>query len=109
LSLPPDFIKDLQKEYISTFPEKTQAIQKAFDLKDWSALLSHFHKLAGSGATYSMPEITTLCRKMEDYLDQNPKPKEDAILRGIELLNKIFKSRANEKVYELNDSDINFF
>ena len=100
--LPPEVLKELQQEYISSFADKEKAIENALTARDWKSLLQHFHKLAGSGATYSMPEITELCRTVENYLLQTPQPSEKVLVDSISVLKKIFASRKSGESYKLS-------
>lgn len=104
--LPDEIIRELQKEYIATFPEKLNVIEKEFEQKNWPGLLHVFHKLAGSGATYSMPEISELCRSVEMLLAQNKNPSVPVVSESIIVLKKIFDCRRTGQAYELTNDPI---
>jgi HPt (histidine-containing phosphotransfer) domain-containing protein len=105
-ALPLEVIKELQKSYIATFSEKEKIVDDAFSKHDWQALKQLLHKLAGSGATYSMPEITIICRHLETYLDQTVDPDHKIISESITVLKKIFKARKTGEPYVLKEDPV---
>ena len=92
-SLPPEVMKKLQEEYIATFPTKLQILRDGSAKNDLAILKQQFHKLAGSGSTYSMPEITQLGRASEEYIGRNAKPDKQILDQAIDLMASIFESQ----------------
>jgi len=100
-----DFLKQLQSDYIATFQEKMTAIKGAFTARQWVTLAQIFHKLAGSGATYSMPEITEISREIETYLQSCQTPSMAFLEESISTLDKIFKCREKGESFDLSHVD----
>lgn len=68
--LPESLRFELQLEYISTFSAKIQELQEAAKENDSKNMKNLLHKLAGSGQTYEMPEITKVARELEESLEK---------------------------------------
>jgi HPt (histidine-containing phosphotransfer) domain-containing protein len=68
-ALPPEVLAEIQKEYIDGFSEKIAIIKNCLSKKDWNGLAVLVHKIAGSGKTYQMPELSLLSRSLEDRLN----------------------------------------
>lgn len=102
-ALPPEILEKLQVEYIGTFDEKVASAKSALKAKNWEDLYQVFHKLAGSGATYFMPEISVLGRQVETYLKTTQSPDSALIEESVELLVSIFDGRKNKTPLDLTD------
>lgn len=100
--LPPELLRELQGEYIKTFDEKIHDLSHSLECADFDSLESQFHKLAGSGTTYGMPEISKLSRGMENYLKESPKKEFEVVSQAIEILKGIFADRKAGKIYDLD-------
>src|SRR6185312_8927050 len=87
--LPADLKDELQKEYASTFDEKIKELEEAMSEESPRKLREIFHKLAGSGKTYEMEEISNISRQCEELLTETFPKK--TILDAIHSLKKIFK------------------
>jgi HPt (histidine-containing phosphotransfer) domain-containing protein len=72
--LPPEVLLDLQKEYLSGFPDKINEVWRALRRGDFKTICHYFHKFAGSGSTYEMPEISASAKNLEMYLVTAPNP-----------------------------------
>ncbi len=100
--LPRELKLELQRDYIATFDQKLLDLQIALRANDgagdFDRLLELFHKLAGSGTTYEMPEITRVAREAElattAFADQG-KLDHKTMRDFLELLAKIFASEKN--------------
>jgi HPt (histidine-containing phosphotransfer) domain-containing protein len=101
--LPPEVLAKLQADYIASFPEKVTALNEALSNKDKAAIRNLTHKLAGSGATYAMPEITKVARAVETYIDKSPNINMDHVGSGIALLKQIFDSRRKGASFLVSD------
>lgn len=66
-----DLLKELQKEYLGSFPEKIanlEALLKSGQLDD---LTTEYHKLKGTGRTYGLPEVTQLGELLESIAEHD--------------------------------------
>ena len=89
--LPSDLKNELQKEYVATFDQKIFELDHAFQAKDVESLKNIFHKLAGSGETYEMDEMSNIAKLGQKLLkDSFP---EDKVKKAIDALKNIFKER----------------
>lgn len=105
--LPPEILAELQQEYIQTFDEKKQSLEMALKSHNMKQLTEVIHKLAGSGTTYNMPEITRSARIVETYLLKTKKPDMRLLRQAIDLLKEIFDSRKlNKPVLDVTDHSI---
>lgn len=57
---------ELRTEYLASFPQKFIDIETHLAARDFSRLREDFHKLKGTGKTYGIPEISTLCAIVEN-------------------------------------------
>ena len=68
--------RQLQAEFLRGGPDRLVDIDETLDRLDrgtaatLSDLKRHFHKLAGAGATYQRPQISTLAREAERRCDE---------------------------------------
>jgi HPt (histidine-containing phosphotransfer) domain-containing protein len=90
-SLPSEVLAELQTEYIKGFPQKIAAIDEALQKKQWLALREVLHKLAGSGSTYQMPEISETARAAEVYLEKTKSPDIEKIRSDVACLKGILE------------------
>ncbi len=104
--LPPEIMERLQKDYINTFDEKLAGLEKALKESNWLELYNIFHKLAGSGATYYMPEISVLGRHAEKYFKLTSKPNPTVAAECIELIKNIFTARKTGSTLAVDDHPI---
>lgn len=87
--LPPDLKDELQKEYAASFDDKIAELENALKTLDVKKLENAFHKLAGSGKTYEMDEISDIARQCETLL--KGAFQEDKIKAGVQKLKQLFK------------------
>ena len=72
-----ELFQHLRERYIKSIPAKLAELTSAWDLvrdENWTkepmtALKRHVHRLAGSGSSYGLPEITKAAKKLENSLD----------------------------------------
>ena len=93
-SLPEDIMKKLQEDYLVSFVQKIETMREAHARGDTLSVRQVFHKLAGTGATYLMPEITTLGRAAEDYIEKTKSVDSGLLLKAIDLMGEIYKKRS---------------
>lgn len=86
-------MKELQLDYIKSIPEKVQILETCLDKGDQSALRDGFHRMKGSGATYGLPEISTLCAVMERICEQKSLQLNKVIPSALEILTDIYIQR----------------
>lgn len=104
--LPPELLAELQKEYIKTFPEKAAILTSSIEKQDFDSVQNQLHKMAGSGATYGMPEITKVCRTLENYLQDSPDKSFRHLASGVELVKRILAARTSGTVINLDDEKV---
>lgn len=63
-----EMLKELQKNYIKTMPDKLAAMTKHIEAKNFQSLREEFHKIKGTGKTYGIPEISDLGAVFEEIL-----------------------------------------
>jgi len=102
--LPPDILDELRKEYLDSAPNLIDQIKVALKNGDWESIEKHFHRFAGSGKTYGLPEITTIGRGIETYLQKTQNGFSPALLaQAISLFEKVVESY--QKGTSLSESD----
>lgn len=88
--LPTDILDELRKDYLNSLPEIIKEIRVALEEQDWEVIEKHFHRFAGSGQTYGLPDITTVGRGIETYLQKNPEsPSPELLAEAISIFEKI--------------------
>ncbi len=97
-----DMLQDLQKDYVATFQSKIDLAQRALKEEQWDELHQLFHKLAGSGATYQMPEISFLGSLLDTYMNSSTIHDPKIMAEGVALLEEVLSSRQkkSEKAIE---------
>ena len=102
-----DMLKGLREEYLQELPEKISDIEMVIESEDREDLHQCFHKLKGTGMTYGIPEISTLCASVEEIIekdfDQGLKSSQVATM----LLRKIHDSRVKGQPFDL-ETDLDF-
>ncbi|MCC6277720.1 MAG: Hpt domain-containing protein [Oligoflexia bacterium] len=96
--IPSDVLAEIQKEYTDGFPEKIATIKAALSSNNWNALAEITHKIAGSGKTYQMPELSTLSRAIEMRLLKFQACDETAQLGAQKLIEALEARRAGRSV-----------
>jgi HPt (histidine-containing phosphotransfer) domain-containing protein len=91
--LPPEVMAELQAEYVKNFSEKIAAINDGVQKRDWLAVMEVFHKMAGSGATYKMPEVSTLARAIELHIKRKGNPDIDTFNTAWDIFKKVLDGR----------------
>jgi len=89
--LPPELLQELKQDYLNGLPSVISEIKAALVSQDWEAIEKHFHRLAGSGQTYGLPEITVVGRKVEDYLQKNSNPSHEFLEKALSELEMTLK------------------
>jgi hypothetical protein len=93
MTLPPDILDELRKDYLNSLPDIILEIKTALEDGDWDIIEKHFHRFAGSGQTYGLPDITTVGRGIEGYLLKNPdEPSPVLLAEAISIFEKIVEN-----------------
>ena len=96
---------ELKQEYISEIPMKLEEIRSHLNANDIVTLQDDFHKLKGTGKTYGIPEISALGEVTETICRENPDQAMEAILKALDILDRIHQNRADSKAYPINSDD----
>ncbi len=94
-----EVMAELRQEYVREIPQKLKKIQELLSEQNWKELRNEFHKLKGSGSSYSLPEITELGSFVEKNLNEDNG--KDTIERSLKILHKIYESRISEQAFSL--------
>lgn len=92
---------ELQADYLKSFPDKIAAFNKYFSEQNWSSLELEFHKLKGTGKTYGIPEVSTLCQKMEDICRDKVDKIPATFHQAIEILEAIEQAYCKSEDFDL--------
>lgn len=91
--LPPDILDELRKDYLNSLPDIIVEIKSALEQEDWEVIEKHFHRFAGSGQTYGLPDITVVGRGIETYLQKNPEdPSPKLVSEAILIFEKVVEN-----------------
>ena len=100
-----ELLRDLQKTYLASIPEKIQAIQILFEANQLKLLKTDFHKLKGTGRTYGLPEVTQIGEAMEQIVaSANPGDIHEAVPLSMQLLGDIAQLRALGELPKIEES-----
>ena len=58
-------LHELKREYLKSFPEKSEEIKSYWIKKDLSELRIQCHKLAGSAASFEFPDVSFAAKTLE--------------------------------------------
>ena len=101
-----DVLQDLKKEYIHSFPQKLDKIEKLTSDENWPELADEYHKLKGTGKTYGFPQISTLCEKMEAMALQTSTQKKPLFENGFTVLKKLLISYQQNKSFSIHEDPL---
>jgi HPt (histidine-containing phosphotransfer) domain-containing protein len=87
--LPPEVLAELRAEYLNSCPEILSEIKNAAAKSDWPSVEHHFHRFAGSGKTFGLPEVTDVARAIEYYIQKNSTPSPKVMDEAIRLFESI--------------------
>jgi HPt (histidine-containing phosphotransfer) domain-containing protein len=96
-----DLLKNLQRDYLASLPDKISNIQRLAHAADNGGLREAFHKLKGTGRTYGVPEVSELAEVVEVICVQRPEQAVAAASHASALLEDIHSYRSQERVFEL--------
>ncbi len=87
-------MKDLREDYVRDLPQRVTSLKKWVEEGQVALVRNEFHKFKGTGATYGLPEISTLGETMERICAELPP--EQALpltLQGAAILEEIYALR----------------
>ena len=93
---------ELKAEYIETFAEKIEQIEKLWQQYNRKDIEMEFHKIKGTGATYGVKEATQVAEVMEDICHQGSAQLGTCILFSLEILKKIRAQYKEGAAYEIS-------
>ncbi len=96
-----DMMSQLRKEYVSTLPEKIQTIRHFLNSGDALGVRGVFHKLKGTGATYGVPELSSLGETLEAYVESNPQDLKSAVPDALDILSQVHVSRLKDEAFNI--------
>ncbi len=100
-----ELLKELQKTYLASIPEKIQAIQILWSAHDLKLLKTDFHKLKGTGRTYGLPEVTQIGEAMEQIVANGPLTAiDECVPLSLQLLNEIAIARGKGETPSIEQS-----
>lgn len=97
-------MSELREDYIKSIPLKIMDIELHLAAKMWPELRNDFHKLKGTGKTYGIPEISTLCDPVEKICVNKPEAVLAVIPSALFLLKEIYSQRLANKEYALENN-----
>ena len=97
-----EMMKGLQREYLSSIPEKIKVILAQIAANDLSNLRESFHKLKGTGRTYGLPEVSELGDMVEAICLEHPVNSVAAGRIAASMLEDVFRERTAGNVFEFS-------
>lgn len=97
-----DLFAELKGEYLDSFPEKIETIQKFWESNNRDGLHNEFHKIKGTGTTYGLPEVTSIAEILEEMCENNCEKLGASIVIALDLLHKICQSYKFDVEYDLH-------
>ncbi len=99
-----EMLKNLQRDYLQSLPEKISDIQKHISAGSAVEMLQDaFHKLKGTGKTYGIPEISVLAAAVEGICHDKPKQAAPAASQALLILQDIHSARNANLQFSLDD------
>ena len=96
-----DLFSELKKEYLDSFEEKFESLNRYWQTGDRKNLQNEFHKIKGTGTTYGVQEATDVATIMEDLCAQESPQLGINVLLALELLQKIRAAHRQGKNFDL--------
>lgn len=97
-----DVLKQLQKTYLASMPEKIANLELLWSKKQLDLLKTDYHKLKGTGRTYGFPEISSLGAALERLCEIDQPSLERAVPISLKLMNRIKELRAKDQALDLD-------
>ena len=98
-----EMLKNLQKDYLQSLPDKISDIRKHIASGSVETLLTAFHKLKGTGKTYGIPEISELAATVEGICQEQPKQAAPVASQAVLILQDIHSARKANVQFSLGD------
>jgi len=96
-----DLLKNLQREYVQSLPEKISDIRKHIKSGSVETLETAFHKLKGTGKTYGIPEISELAATVEHICHEKPAKACPVAAEALSILQDIHSARKEDTAFHL--------
>jgi HPt (histidine-containing phosphotransfer) domain-containing protein len=97
-----DVLKELQKNYLASMPEKISNLELLWSKRELDLLKTDYHKLKGTGRTYGFPEITALGAALERLCEIDQASLERAVPLSVNLMKRIRDLRAQDLALDLD-------
>ncbi len=94
-----EVLKELQGEYIKSLPEKIRHIEKMYKSGKYPEVQDAFHKIKGSGMTYSVPELSAIGATLESICLSYPKEMGWAVQKALYLMQQVYTYRLAGRAY----------
>lgn len=89
-------LNELKAEYLATLPSKIALLEDLIHQSKWNLVTEELHKLKGTGKTYGLPEVSTLCEPLEIQSQIPLFQDQEYFLRAVFLLHKIREAHLNK-------------
>jgi HPt (histidine-containing phosphotransfer) domain-containing protein len=98
-------MSELKEDYLGKLPDKIAYLKKLTIQQDWKALEHEYHKLKGTGKTYGLPEISSVCLKLEAMAQQTETRDHETFTRALTLIEKIHAAHQQGQSFDLQSDD----
>ena len=98
-----DVLAELQKDYVTSIPRKSEAISEHWRLGNILDLQTEYHKLKGTGRTYGLPEVTQLGEALEALCMTHRASLSVAVPLSIAILERIRSHRVQGAQHNLEE------
>lgn len=98
-----EMLKSLQKEYLSSIPEKIKVIEALISAGETHDIREAFHKLKGTGRTYGLPEVSEMAEVVEQICLEHPVNAARAAGTALSILRDIYSARNSQLTYTLSE------
>jgi len=96
-----ELFSELKAEYLETFPEKLEVIQKLWQAKNRRALEDEFHKMKGTGTTYGVEAVSKVAALMENLCYQGHQNLGFGVMLAIELFQRIREHASRDAAFDV--------
>lgn len=97
-----EMLKELQKNYIKSMPDKLKVMMSHRDSKNFQSLREEFHKIKGTGKTYGIAEISDLGAVFEEILIKCEfSPQSSWVEDALGIFTDIHTARSHGQAFEI--------